>query len=298
MTTIFSKEKILNKVVLLNVREILPNPSQPRKDFNIIELENLALSIKQNGILQPITVRKNLLGKYEIISGERRLRACKLIGLRTVPCIIIETDQRQSAILAILENVQRQDLNFFEEAKAIVSLISEWEITQEEIANRLGKAQSTIANKIRLLKLTKREQTIIVNSNLTERHSRSLLKIDDKDIRYKALNFIIHNKLNVNQTDEYIDNFISGIIDIDGNSVLEKIFECDIHEEESDETKNINKSKNKKMKIPIVKDIRLFLNSINKAIDTMKSAGINAYTKKNETDNYVEYVVRIPLSSN
>ncbi len=298
MTTIFSKEKVLNKVVLLNVREILPNPSQPRKDFNIIELENLALSIKQNGILQPITVRKNLLGKYEIISGERRLRACKLIGLRTVPCIIIETDQRQSAILAILENVQRQDLNFFEEAKAIVSLISEWEITQEEIANRLGKAQSTIANKIRLLKLTKREQTIIVNSNLTERHSRALLKIDDKDIRYKALNFIIHNKLNVNQTDEYIDNFISGIIDIDGNNVLEKNFECDIDESELNQNKNINKCKNKKMKIPIVKDIRLFLNSINKAIDTMKSAGVNAYTKKNETDNYVEYVVRIPLSSN
>ncbi len=189
-------------------------------------------------------------------------------------------------------------MNFFEEAKAIVSLISEWEITQEEIANRLGKAQSTIANKIRLLKLTKREQTIIVNSNLTERHSRALLKIDDKDIRYKALNFIIHNKLNVNQTDEYIDNFISGIIDIDGNNVLEKNFECDIDESELNQNKNINKCKNKKMKIPIVKDIRLFLNSINKAIDTMKSAGVNAYTKKNETDNYVEYVVRIPLSSN
>lgn len=295
MTTIFSKERVLNKVISINIKDIIPNPYQPRKDFNMIELENLALSIKQNGILQPLTVRKNLLGQYELISGERRLRASRLVGLKTVPCITIETDQKQSAILSILENVQRQDLSFFEEAKAISALLLEWGITQEEAAVRLGKAQSTIANKLRLLKLSNREQIIILNSRLTERHARSLLKLSNVDQRLKIINHIIENNLNVSQTDTYIDNIISGNIDINNSSII--IEDIDLSNQEAQTENSLPNSKSKKIKIPIVKDIRLFLNSINKAIDTMKSAGVDAYTEKNQTDNYVEYVVRIPLAT-
>ncbi len=304
LTKLFLKEKIVNKVISINIRDIIPNPSQPRKNFNMIELENLACSIKENGIIHPIIIRRNLLGQLELVSGERRLRACKLIGFRTIPSILIETDSQQSATLSILENIQRENLSFFEEAKAISYLINEWNVTQEEAAYRLGKAQSTIANKLRLLKISNREQNMILKGNLSERHARTIVRIDNQKIRLKCINYIINENLNVQQTEEYINEIVY-ILDKESKMIETSQDEVDINievEEIKDKKleiliNNISNKKIKKIKnrIPIIKDIRLFLNSINKAIDTMKSAGIDAYSEKKETEKYVEYVVRIPI---
>lgn len=296
MTSVFNKEKIVNKVILLDIKEIIVNPCQPRKYFNIIELENLAISIKQNGILNPIIARKNLLNKYELISGERRLKACKIAGIRMIPSIIINIDQKQSAILSILENIQREDLTFFEEAKAINCLINEWEVTQEDCALKLGKAQSTIANKLRLLKISNRHQKMILDGNLTERHARAILKLPELDIiRVKVIDFIINNKYNVTQTEQYID-LILKYPEKTENYLKHGLNFSDSISNDQDYVNIKESKKSKKTNIPIVKDIRLFLNSINKAIDTMKNAGVDAYTEKKQTDNYVEYVVRIPIT--
>lgn len=264
--SVFHREKTINKVVLIQTEDILPNPAQPRYEFRQEELQSLAESIKENGILQPLTVRRNLKGQFELISGERRLRAAKLAGMAFAPCIIMETDGRQSAVFALLENIQRQDLNFFEEAKALNNLILEWNITQEEAAVRLGMAQSTVANKIRLLKLSEGVQQKVVEYHLTERHARALLKLREEHQQVAAADFIGKNKLNVAKAEQYIEKLIKyplGPIP--------------------------------KRKIPIIKDVRLFLNTVNKAIDTMKKAGIPAEAKKKEQDDYIEYVVRIPL---
>ena len=148
-----TKEKLINKVVEIAINEILPNPYQPRTDFNE-DISALAESIAQNGILQPLSVRRKD-GRFELIAGERRLRAAKMCGFEVVPCIIHEVSDRHSAVLALVENIQRQDLSFFDEAAAIEKLISYYGMTQEDAASKLGKAQSTIANKLRLLRLSK-----------------------------------------------------------------------------------------------------------------------------------------------
>lgn len=264
---LFAKNKIINKVVLINIGEISPNPAQPRTDFYHDELQALAQSIEENGILQPLTVRENMKGKYEIIAGERRLRAADLAGLKEVPCIIIETDSKQSAVFALIENIQRQDLNFFEEAVAISNLIIEWNVTQEEASRRLGKAQSTIANKMRLLKFDEQQQKKILDNGLTERHARALLKITDPMVLDKAIYYISAKHLNVKQSEKYIKDLIE------------------------------SENKPKRNFIPVIKDVRLFLNTINRAIETMQSAGIPAKAEKREQEDCIEYIVRIPTNS-
>lgn len=265
MVAMFGKEKVINKVVSIAVDEIIPNPNQPRTRFDDGELSQLADSIRENGLLQPLTVRKNPRGQYELISGERRLRAGKLAGLAQIPCIIMEADERQSAVLALIENIQRSNLNFFEEAAAIRNLITEYNINQEEAALKLGKAQSTVANKLRLLKLTEAEQCAILNNGLTERHARALLKLEDREDRLKALEKILEKRMNVQQAEAYIDS-------LPGKEV-----------------------KPEKKRVMLIKDVRLFLNTINKALDTMKRAGIKAESTKKQDDEYIEYVVRIPI---
>ena len=170
------------KLLEIGTGDILPNPSQPRRHFSPEELTSLAKSITANGIIQPLTVRQTENG-FELISGERRLRAAKLAGLKTVPCILIEADKKRSAVLALLENIQRSDLNCFEEAAAINKLIESGEITREKISIKLGMARSTIANKLRLLKLTDEEQQLMIEKGLTERHARALLRVADEDRR-------------------------------------------------------------------------------------------------------------------
>ena len=255
-----------NKIVLIDINSIYPNPAQPRKAFNEQELLALSRSIRTNGLLQPITVRRTGAG-YELIAGERRLRACKIAGLPTVSCIISDCSPEDSAVLAMTENLQRQDLEIFEEAEGIRRLIEEWNVTQEEAAVRLGKSQSTLANKLRLLKLSESERARVTEAGLTERHARALLRIGDEKLREKALDEIIDNELNVQQTDSYIERLISG------------------------------KKKDKNRRVVIVKDVRVFLNTINHAVETMKKSGINAQTVKSENDDYIECIVRIPKVS-
>ena len=260
-----SDRPAVNKVVELPICSIVPNPAQPRVIFDDYELSRLAVSIQQNGILQPITVRRLDDGlTYELVSGERRLRACKLLNMHYIPAIVIGVTTKDSAVLAVLENLQRADLNYMEEAYAIKNLIDYYGLTQEETAARLGIAQSTIANKLRLLKLSDEEKGMVIRYKLNERQARALLRLDS-DKRSDAIVYIGGNQLNTAQTDSYIDDLIS------------------------------EKPK------PVIKRrwsfraVNLYINTFNKTIDAMKEAGINCEAMKNKTDDFVEYVVKIPL---
>lgn len=259
-----SKPKNGGSIVLVPVNSIIPNPNQPRKVFNEKELESLSASIKHNGIIQPLVIRKSEDNKYELISGERRLRAAKIVGLETVPCVVMAVNDEQSALFAIIENVQRDNLNFFEEAESIYKLCELYNMSQFDIAKKLGKSQSYLSNKVRLLKLPSELRAVIIENSLSERHARALLKIENDVEKLKVLLYIIEKKLNVSETEKYIDSLI--------NPCLSK-----------------NKPKFKK-----IKDIKLFVNTINHAVDTMRKAGIKAITTENETTDYFEYVVRIP----
>lgn len=262
---LFTKNaKVINRVVSLPIDQIIPNPAQPRKVFELGDLECLATSILENGLLQPLTVRMNDSGEYELISGERRLKAAKLAKLQELPCIVMETDEKQSAIYALIENIQRQNLNFFEEAMAIKNLITDWGITQEEASKRLGKAQSTIANKLRLLRFTEKQQKKIMEAGLTERHARTLLKLDEDQMIDKAIYYIEQKNLNVKQTEQYIQTLIA-------------------------------EEKPSRTYIPVIKDVRIFFNTINRAVETMQRAGINAKTEQIKEEDFIQYIVKIPI---
>ena len=258
-----------NKISEIPIIKIRPNKAQPRKVFNEDELSALSRSIAENGILQPLTVRKASQSEFELIAGERRLRAAILAGMKRVPCIIVKCTDKESAVYALLENLQRADLGIFEEARRISRLIRRYGLTQEQAADKLGKTQSTIANKLRLLKLSGEEQEWIENAGLTERHARALLRIDDEDIRREVLSKIISDNLNVSQTEALVG----------------------IYKHNNPKTeKNRGRSK------AVIKDIRIFLNSINRAIDTMRLSGIDAQSVKTDSENFIEYTIRIPKS--
>ena len=254
-----------NKVVEIGLDRIQPNPAQPRKIFHEEELRGLSRSIQENGLLQPLLVRKINTG-YELIAGERRLRACRMAGLKTVACIISNCSPDQSAVMAMTENIQRSNLEIFEEAEGIRKLIDQWHVTQEEAAVRLGKSQSAVANKLRLLRFTEEERAKIISAGLSERHARALLRLENVKMRKEALSKIIQNKYNVRQTEKYVDHLLSN-------------------------SKNICQKKT-----PVIKDVRIFLNTIAHAITTMKQSGISAQTLQSETEEYIECVVRIPKS--
>lgn len=268
MSNLFSliDKTAVNKVVEIQTDMITPNPHQPRKNFDAEALDQLAASIKCNGILQPLTVRKIEFG-YELIAGERRLRAAKLLNMKTVPCIIMNISERNSAVMALVENIQRKDLSFFDEAYAIEKLIDFYGMTQEDAAIKLGKSQSTIANKLRLLKLTEPERRQIVELNLTERHARALLKLQSQEERLDVIEKIRKYNFNVEQTEKYINNMI----------VKE------------------NERASLKRRSGAFKNVKLFVNTINHAIEMMRAAGINADSKKTQDENFIEYVIRIPI---
>ena len=256
-----------NKISDIPIIKIRPNKAQPRKVFNEEDLNALSQSIAENGILQPLTVRKVSATEYELIAGERRLRASVMAGLRKVPCIVIKCSEKESAVYALLENLQRSDLGMFEEARGVSRLIRRYGLTQQEAAVKLGKTQSTIANKLRLLRLTYEEQEWIENAGLSERHARALLKLGDEGARREALSKIISENLNVQQSENLINLML-----------------------------NSSPKNNKKqgMSKAVIKDVRIFVNTINKAIDTMRLAGIDAQSDKTDTDNFIEYTIRIP----
>lgn len=259
------KYKKSNEVIQIPARMIVPNPHQPRKNFNWDDLEGLAESIHYNGLLQPITVRQIDENKYELISGERRLRACKMAGLSTIPSIVIDIDEQKSALLAVLENLQRENLHYFEEAMAIERLIKGFGLSQEEIAKKLGKSQSAISNKLRLLRLPSDIRYNITLYGLSERHARALLRLPTTTLMNQVIDTIAEQGLTVSATEQLI---------------------CDIL------TKNPEKDK-KGRRVAVFKDVRIFINTLNHAVTTMRKSGINATATKNETEKYIEYTVKI-----
>ena len=269
MAVIFQqkREKTVAKVVEIPCEQIAPNPYQPRQEFDRTELMSLAASIKTDGILQPLSVRKAGDG-YELIAGERRLRAAILAGLEAVPCIVSEMSDRNSALMSLVENIQRKDLGFFEEADAIARLIDFYGMTQEDAALRLGYAQSTLANKLRLRKLSADERRLITEYGLTERHARTLLRLDDPEKRISVINQAGRRKLNVESTERLIDSMI----------------EYDKYKE------RIRKGS------AIFRDLRLFMNTVNKAVETMQIAGVDVNVDKKQSEDFLEYHIRVPLN--
>ncbi len=258
------QEKAVNRVILLEAENIQPNPVQPRTVFGENEIRSLAESIAANGLLQPITVRKKGDG-YELVSGERRLRAMKYANIREIPCIVIDTTDRQAAVLALLENIQREDLNYFEEAAALRNLIVEWGISQQELGVKLGMAQSTIANKLRLLKFGAAEREQLLSHGLNERQARELLRLPHPETVESAAAYIAENHLNAAQTERYVDSLLQ---------------EPPVRKRQCSH--------------PVVKDVRLFFNTINRAISVMNQSGINASAERIEKADCIEYIVRIP----
>ena len=253
------------RVVEIPLEEIRPNPSQPRQEFDQKELDSLSGSIRENGLLQPILVRQKNYG-YELIAGERRLRACRLAGLVTVPCLVSDCDEKNAAIYAMLENLQRQDLKVFEEAEGLQKLIAQWGVTQEEAAKRLGKSQSSIANKMRLLRLTPPERQKITEAGLSGRHARALIRITDETLRGQVLEEVIRRNLNVAQTDRLVDKRLE----------------------------DAAKPENRRHQTIIWKDYRIFLNTVNQAVEMMRRSGIAAKADNRETEQFYEWTVRIP----
>ncbi len=257
-------------VQYVQITEIVPNPFQPRKIFSQESLQELASSIEEYGIIQPLIVRLIPDG-FELVAGERRLRASKLAGLSQVPVIIKEFTDKEMAELAMIENLQREDLHFLEEAEGFQQLITSFAFTQEELAKRMGKNQSTIANKLRLLKLIPEVRGVIAREKLTERHARSLLKLDDSRLQLEVLEMISEKKLNVRETEELIEEFLEDIA-------------------KQVEAKNTPK----RNVVKVIRDVRIFINTINNVVGEMKKTGLKIKVKQEQDEEFIHINLRIP----
>lgn len=267
-------ERLLNlgfnaRVQELALKEISPNPYQPRLEFDDMDLRELAQSIQTYGIIQPIIVRKVKEG-YQLIAGERRYRACRIIGRPSIPAIVQEMNDEAVAAVSLIENLQRKELNYFEEAIAYATLINKFGMTQEELALKIGKSQSAIANKLRLLKLPGEVRDLIVTANITERHARALLKLNTVEMQKAILMQIYEQELNVKQTEE----------------LVEKAKENNIPRE----VHNRNTGQNVSM---IIRDARIFLNTIKETVSRAKQTGIDMFVAENENDDEYELIIRI-----
>ena len=251
------------KVVKVPIDTIFPNPYQPRKNFDDAALEDLSASIAQYGVLQPLLVSPAENGRYMLIAGERRLRASKMAKLTEVPVIISEYTSQQIAEIALIENLQREDLHYLEEAEGYEKLMNQFHITQEAMAARVGKKQSTIANKLRLLRLSAPVRKVLMDAELSERHARALLKLPDDEKRLEVLETIVAKNLSVRQTEEYINKLLDG------------------------------KSEEKRKRMVIVNDVRIYLNSIKQVVDAVKTAGIPVAMEQTLEGDEVIISVRI-----
>ena len=258
-------------IVYLRTDELTPNPVQPRKRFDDESLEELSGSIKSYCILNPLTVRLRC-GKYELVAGERRLRAAKLAGLEEVPCILIDVNMEDASLIALVENLQRRDLDFIEEALGISQLIRMFGMSQEEAARRIGKSQSAVANKLRLLKLPSDVLESLRQNGLTERHGRALLRLPNPVAQRAALEYIVDNGLTVAATDAYIDALLSA----------------------PEEAEQKDEEKPEKRRTFVLKDVRVFLNTLSRSIDLMKQGGIDAGIQREETDDSLILTISIP----
>ncbi|MCL2546099.1 MAG: ParB/RepB/Spo0J family partition protein [Oscillospiraceae bacterium] len=265
MQPIFKKSLLDSpKVHFIPIDHIAPNPSQPRRVFDMTALRELADSIHQFGIIQPLSVRR-LSHRYELVSGERRLRGARLAGLKKVPCLLVDIKDSDSPLLALIENLQRRDLDFFEEAKGIAFLIESYGLSQEQAALRLGKSQSAVANKLRLLRHPPDVVALLREHNLTERHARALLRLEDVVQRKAVLITIIENDWNVAQAERYIDR---------------------LFQQKSEPTQ--------RKPLVLIKDVRLFFNTIDRALSMMRAAGVAADIHRDDTDADFVMTVRIP----
>ena len=255
----------MTELLQIPISEIRPNPRQPRRTFAEEGLEELARSIQSHGVLQPLTVRRTAQG-WELIAGERRLRSALLAGLETVPCIEAEADENHSALLALVENLQRRDLHYFEEAAAIADYLRASGVTQEEAAAQLGRSPSALANKLRLLRLSPVCRKQLTHHNLTERHARALLRLEAEDERLTALNHIVKRQLNVAQTEQYIEQRLSAL----------------------------QSTPPQRRRTFILKDVRLFLNSVDRGLRLVRDAGIHADYDRQETEQDILLTIRIP----
>ena len=258
-------------IVYLSTEDIVPNPVQPRKLFDDEGLEELSRSIKDYGILNPLSVR--LRGsRYELVAGERRLRAARLAGLKEVPCILLDVNMEDASLIALVENLQRRDLDFIEEANGINQLIRMFGMSQEEAARRIGKSQSAVANKLRLLRLPQDVLEGLRQNGRTERHGRALLRLPDRESQRAALLYIIDNGLTVAATDAYIDALLQA--------------------PEAPEEPEVPKAEGRRTFV--LKDVRVFLNTLSRSIDLMKQGGIDAGVRREETEDQLILTISIP----
>lgn len=263
------------RVIYLKPDELAPNPVQPRKRFDEESLSELCESIKSYGILNPLTVRARN-GGYELVAGERRLRAAKLAGLTEVPCILLDIDIQDSNLIALIENLQRRDLDFIEEAAGLYQLIRIFGLSQEEAARRIGKSQSAVANKLRLLKLPEDILEALRENGLTERHGRALLRLSTPQKQRAALEYILENDLTVAATDAYVDALLQSPVP------------------EPEEEKEQPQPK----RSFILKDVRVFLNTLSRSLDMMKQGGIDAGMRREETEDSLILTISIPKNKN
>lgn len=252
------------RILFLPVDRIRPNPGQPRKIFDREALQELADSIAQHGLLQPVCVRRQA-GGYVLIAGERRLRAAKLAGMDQIPCILMDMDEEQSGLAALVENLQRKDLDYIEEAQGIARLMHSYGLSQEQAAAKLGKSQSAVANKLRLLKHSPAVLSALRGAQLTERHARALLRLPGEAERLDALRVIAARQMNVAKTEAYIDALLARAA-----------------------------KPRQGMRKFVLKDVRLFLNSVNHHLDTMKKAGVCADCKREDTEDEIILTIRLP----
>lgn len=249
----------------LPIDKIIPNPRQPRRHFDEQALRELSESIRQHGVLQPLSVQRTDRG-YVLVAGERRLRAAGMAGLTHVPCILVRVSEEDSAVLALIENLQRCDLHYMEEAAAIARLIAQYGLSQEEAARRLGRSQSAVANKLRLLRLSPEVRVLLRRYGLTERHARALLRLEDPEKQRAALEHIAAMGLTVAQSEAYIENLLSA------------------------------RPKRRKPTY-LIKDVRFFLNTVSKGLTVMQGAGIDAQCARQETEENILLTIRIPKLS-
>lgn len=246
------------------LQDIHPNPCQPRRIFEERPLQELAESIAAFGILQPLTVRA-AKGGYELVAGERRWRAAKLAGLKEAPCLIAQVDEQDAELLALIENLQRRDLDCFEEAAAIARLISRYGLSQEQAAQKLGKSQSAIANKLRLLRLEESVQQELLSQHLTERHARVLLRLEGEEERLAALHHMVKEQMNVAKAEEYIESLLQ----------------------------QRQLTPPPRRATYILKDVRLFLNSVERSVRFLQRSGIEAAVGRQDNEGEILLTIRI-----
>lgn len=246
------------RVVFVPVRAIRANPAQPRQVFRQEALDTLADSIRRHGILQPLTVRRQGTG-YELISGERRLRAGQLAGLTEIPCIVMNMDDKESGAAALVENLQRQDLDYIEEARGISSLMTAWDLNQEQAAQLIGKSQSAVANKLRLLRHSEQVLCALREAELTERHARALLKLPTETEKIAALGKITAENMSVAAAERYIDRLL---------------------QEKPEQPRQVN--------------VGTLLGGLNRTLEKLRRSGVGAVSEQRETDREIVLTITIP----